>query len=532
MGSKGTGLLSLPPELLRHIANLCLNDDARCTKGPGGLRELDLRPTEENSQYVRRRTICGLRLTSKALYDAASHALVPVLRIGLTDAALARAEEIASNGNISAGVTAIEFILPYAPGNLANSLAAFNAFKTQRMHWLEHECARRMEALGGQVRDYDANSAAHDEEFEAVDDMLDKKSALPDWLIKKQLEEKKELRQLVSAVERWEARWIAWSSEPTATQTQDDDLQAMSDRKLLQRGFERFQKVHKEQHHLLTTGTFAVRAGLIASKLPNLSAVHIKDVDDAIRPGSDGKRTLLSDEGTLAMLAEPESWFPQCVLPYSAESVLPDPTAAALLWDLPITIHRAGIALKTLAVYCYPGSAAVALGPGTGSLAVGTQDDLRQSVSSLETFQFVPIIRWEPSYGGRARRSRHVVDWLGMCVSGARLRHVKISLAAFEDVGKEDRILGTNLNPMPVGDVLRHLTVDCLQSVCIERASLGEDDVVALCSQLGARTMSVSLLEVYLHYGRIRNILHIVQGAVGHEYENRGCSIHLSDRPY
>lgn len=524
-----SGLPALPLELLRHIVGILVVDDARYHhSGPDGLRELDIRPVAENAQYIRRKTICSLRLASKALCEAVSYALVPVLRISLTEASLARAEKLASLGQISSGVTAIEFILPYSPKRIASKLSTFACFHTERIDWLLLEHSDHTVDIDDDREDPDYEIDYHEmynlyqhEDDKILDEQIREEQELQKEELQKKLEIEQERAYADLTHQRWSARRATWIS--SLTKQGQDDSRAVSDLKLLQQGFERFQALHKEQNHLLTTGTFAKRAGWIASKLHNLHSIYIKDVDDTIRQESHTKSytdIFMSDDRVLDILAEPVSWFPQKYWLWGWDEAYSDSTAATLLWDLPISIYRAGTILKKLSIHCYPERKAFQ--PGA-SFIEGTRDELQKSVSSLETFRFNPGARWSCQSQDKLQRSLDFDDWMGACVSSAKLHNLTISLPAFHDEGP---------HALPLSNILRHLSTDCLRSVRIDRTAIIKEDVGVLCSRLGTGTTSVVMEGIYVHDGHIANMLDQVRRRVGYDDDNQECRIELSKEYY
>lgn len=115
------GLLSLPPELIDCIVDY-INDSTVDILNFRTDRHRHFGPHEDEPAI---RNIYRLRLVCKKLCDSASRVFMPVLRIHLNEASLARAEEIVRHPQVVQGVQSIEVVLDYRPDNVANDFATF-----------------------------------------------------------------------------------------------------------------------------------------------------------------------------------------------------------------------------------------------------------------------------------------------------------------------------------------------------------------------------------------------------------------------
>lgn len=117
-------MLSLPVDLLAHVVDLA---------GPSSELEFQFVARRQEEDDIIRQAIWNLRLTNKTLCQAVSHALIPMLRIRLSEPFLSRADEIISRTHIAAGIKGVKLILDYCPDNLVNDLTGFTSFKSSHL---------------------------------------------------------------------------------------------------------------------------------------------------------------------------------------------------------------------------------------------------------------------------------------------------------------------------------------------------------------------------------------------------------------
>lgn len=129
---KKTGLLSLPLELLKQIADDAVDLQSQL-EFPWSWYH-----TGRNFPAARYRRECrkisrNLRLTCKRLHEAASHTLVPLLEVRLDKASLVRANRLSSVPGIAAGIREILVVLNCCPNDVAADLELFRRFRSSEL---------------------------------------------------------------------------------------------------------------------------------------------------------------------------------------------------------------------------------------------------------------------------------------------------------------------------------------------------------------------------------------------------------------
>lgn len=129
------GLLSLPAELLDRIVNHLVDapDELEFTF-TSTQRQTFTFTQDETQPWIR--TVHRLRLVCKRLCDAASRACMPLLRIRLSEASLARAEEILGHPRLSRNIRGVELLLSYCPDNMASDFDTFWTLKVDALSGL------------------------------------------------------------------------------------------------------------------------------------------------------------------------------------------------------------------------------------------------------------------------------------------------------------------------------------------------------------------------------------------------------------
>lgn len=138
-----TNLLSLPMELLRRVVGQLINPNIPPLNWDIHLYWHSLR----TNNAIQGRDIYNLRLVNSTLSNAASHALVPVLSIQLSQASLTRAANLISNPLIAAGIRWIEVGHGHFPENFANDWPEIFEFQVYQLSRHLFEIKRTFEAL-------------------------------------------------------------------------------------------------------------------------------------------------------------------------------------------------------------------------------------------------------------------------------------------------------------------------------------------------------------------------------------------------
>lgn len=458
-----------------------------------------------------RQAICNLRLTSKACNAAASPALVPILRIDLDEASLARAEKITATPSLAATVVGVDLVLGYCSEALANDFKAFAEDKLDRFNQLADTCC----CCPKRLDDFFTSRA--------LSGAFDEDACEQPWYneVGEYNVKPKDVRQ---AGERWEAFKQVWGNGEGIEKRTTMDRKFAAD--ILQKGFQQFKALGQEQHDLVTTGRFATSVARILSQLPRLHGISMRDKDHKWRAlERDGTvYTMLDDDAILKMVAEPVPWS-FYVNPVDDDfddmGYRPQNTVTKLLWDIPIALHRQGVSLRSLSITAFPCAAGFELGePEVGFLG-GTGAEFRDFMSSLESFHFdyfhTAIDELTMPASINIQQQTQMDDFLGACVSSNKLRSLRLDLANFST--HYDR------RYFPMTGVLSHLNTDLLLSVIMHDVAFSEVELRGLLSKLGPSTRNVSL-DYEIKQGEVDNVKDEILAIVGGD---KNCSVHVRE---
>ncbi|CEJ88214.1 hypothetical protein VHEMI04647 [[Torrubiella] hemipterigena] len=512
---------SLPSEILQLVVD-CLVRDSLCANGYVNLPP-SFGPSCVDQKY--RQTICSLRLTNKAWNEAASHALVPIVRIDLNEASLARAEEIASTPSIAAGVLGVDLVLGYCSEELANDSNAFARLKLDRFDSVCSTCPccpkymdRFFEKFPNSILYPGGIGKPEDREDDEEEDEED-----PD------LEgvNPEDVRQ---AKDRWELLNAVWDPSPLVeNQTRIYDKSAAD---MLRKGLEQFQTLSQEQRSLVTSGRFANSIGRILSKFPRLNSIVLRDGDAARRdlPTQETIRTMLDDDEVLKIVAEPLPWafYASRWQGGDVESgYYPQNTVAKLLWDIPIALHRQGVSIRSLSVSSFPCGENFQLGTPEDGFVGGTGAEFRDFMSSLESFDFGYFHGGEHEFfmppSMPERQKNQVAEYLGACVSSHNLRNLNLHLGNFSPPVDTSEPLY-----FPLGKILSHVHTNTLFSVSIEYVTCSVLEFRSLISKLTRSTQAVRFEDFEINHGEVDDPKEEVLEAVGGEHN---CSVYMSTIP-
>lgn len=384
-------MLSLPMETLREIVGHAVHEYQRDSGQVDWAAIIQGRQTVKTQKVISKQTIFNLRLVSKRFYDAASHLLVPVLRIHLDEKSLQRAEEISNVSQVAAGVREVELILPYCPDNLACDLQTFTMFKINQFYYMEETYRNSLTSIGDALEheEYSEMDVELDGELfplseeMASGDNTDVNGSETSWTARQPEQDPIDVMNFIRASKKWNAMREAWEG---AGVPDAQEHKSNADQRILLEGFERFRALHRKQHLLITTGTFATRLGAILSRLSGVESLCFKDETGELANEAEDMhyvKTLLDADKIIENLAEPMPWATACDIDAGPKKIFAMIKAAALLWDVPIALHRAGVRIRKLTIQCFPGDRKFELETATKGFLKGTEVEFRNSLSSL-----------------------------------------------------------------------------------------------------------------------------------------------------
>lgn len=535
-----TTILSLPMETLREIVDYAVDERHTDMKQIDWDAIFDCRKTIKSQRVISMQTVFNLRLISKRFYDAASHLLVPVLRIQLDEASLQRAEEISKVSQVAAGVKEVELILPYCPDNLACDLQTFTKFKIDQFDYMEESSRNSLTAIGDALEheEYLETDEESDEEpfppseEMASDDNTDVSGSETSSTTKQLEQDPINGMNFVCASKKWLAMRAAWED---AIAPDGQELAMDADKRILHEGFERFRALYGKQHHLVTTGTFATRLGAILSRLSGVEWLNFKDeTSDLTDEAKDMRfvKILLDADKIIDNLAEPMRWATACGIDAGPDVIFATIKAAALLWDVPIALHRAGVRFRKLNIQCFPGDRKFELESAANGFLKGTEVEFRNAFSSLDSFHFSPkslsqgvfAIDLEAFTIGQEHQ---IIHYLKLCTSGAQLRDLCISFEHFRcmtmKLNRQDELL------LSLDDVLESMGSTRLNTIQVESASVPQAGILGLCERLGPQTTRVSLTDLNLQIDSWPDVLQALRSAIGPRVAQGKCRFDMAN---
>lgn len=517
--SRHTGLLSLPLEVLIHLVDQLTDARNRLEYHLADRRR-------ETTGYSIRQAICSLRLTNRRLCQAASHALLPVLRIGISRDSLSRAEDILSHPHIASGIKGIEFLIDYCPDNIAGDLFAFTAFKTQQLKALADDCMTDGSGtwLGNHTPEQLDKIA--DILFSILNgDSISKSNLVQSEYLGVSLEKHPDLFSFTQRDASNVDHDLAVRKCSLIREIWDEEIHQMEvisktddpHRQLLREAFQHFQNLHQEQGQLLNTGEVLSRISSICARLRTFQFLVFIDQDfNLISSRHDGRRIQDNDSSTKSNVdSEHESdnaaWdisSASIILNNASISILlssPVPWSAAvsdgnnrvihphiaiaasrLLSDVPSRLHEAGIVLRGLGLRCFPIMANHPFHTPAVELFNRSADI---GLSRLESFYFKPYGATRESFTRHliyqnllTHAEIHTHSYITRCIESPRLRNLGI---IFPSTDVPNYAHG---NYLDVSTGLLRVRASCLENVELESVQVSRAALSNILSRLDRDT--------------------------------------------
>ncbi|KAK3695661.1 hypothetical protein B0T22DRAFT_113990 [Podospora appendiculata] len=514
-GIRALNLLDLPHDILHEIVDVFQHEGA-------------IAPNRiflfHGDSPERVQSVQNLRLTCRAFYELASPLLVPILEVRLDQASLDHADRISRSPLIAAGVRAVRVALQYRPRRLAENVMAFKERRLDELETQEHDCDYYAETwmLGGY--DYDDETVCEQpyrEYKEAIDNY---------WIIRAAWDEER----IAEAKERGEAAY-----EVDAENDEFGEKRKGAEYlRILLEGHERYCQKHEEQHRLASDGSFVNTLAAAMVRMPRASALAFTDVIQDDKEAFFDKPTTLLTPNTEILtrfMESPLEWLDiERVDDEMGEGEF-ELTAAKILTDLPIAIHKAGIRLREMQIGCFPlTNYQMELCPGAGGqqdAANPAWDDFRAACQHLEVCNFGTgnMIQWSVRSEHLPAPQKAIVDaYLGALFSNPRVRHLDVTMMCYVINGRElglgaaeGRYHGSTMLGKTNMPHLKHLTVMFV--------TLDQQALEGFCASLGFELEYVCMFDIVLMGGGSwAGVLDLLRERVAAAVGARGNTVRVS----
>lgn len=403
---------------------------------------------------ARRTTVRNARLVCRLFCALASPLMFPVLRLRASRASLDLADAISRAPRIAAGVRGIVVSLETWSKDEAENIVRF--------------AEARLDDLQGLLR----LSARRDLTVEQRGKALWSMS----WLVA-------EWRVHARAVE---AGKVASGGEALSTRQE-----------ALREGFGEFCRLQKEQHQILTDGSFVGTLGSAVARMGSVGSFLFVDKLPAEEFGDPpGDPMLLSDIRKLSrFVSKPFGWRELG----REEEWAANSVCERLLWELPIALDKAGASPRELKLGVIPHSRDFSMLGQRGADEPGptTWDELSAACQQLEVLEFSGGARYE---GFPEEDLANLDNYLASVLSGCgqHLRLLDLNFHQYVSTFFATGLLSYNADPV-IGALPQELP--CLQTLKLHRVEVGQAELEALCSRIGDRLGHLDLSGVLLHRG-------------------------------
>ncbi|RHZ47420.1 uncharacterized protein CDV56_100478 [Aspergillus thermomutatus] len=483
-------IVDLPADILRKIFDYF--QDPRV--GKQGLINWRSRRRDSDDETVRE-TIRQVRLVCSLFNDLASPLLCPILRVDLDQGSLDKAVELSKSPRIAEGVRAIQVGLQYRPQELVSDCRRFKDYRKQQLGEMARSCDYYAETwmLGG-----------YDSDDETV-------CPLP-------------LRVYREAISNYYRISRSWDRHFTPDESEDVTKSEVDEhQEILLRGYNEYCKKHEEQLQLITTGSFVIALASCISQLPNARALGFTDQVD---PPYDryNPTVVLRDKSLLpGLMSAGLEW--QKIEDFEDVKLTP----ARILFELPISIHKAGTTLRDLYIGPFPCRGSFSLiCPDTLSNPTdpAAWSDLRAACSGL----------WRVSFGGslNCRFIRHehlppgekyyVDQYLGAILCSPDMEDAWMSFNSF---GLNDGRT-TKEGWYDIGPVLGAVKWPRINRLAILSVSSKQDELERFCAGLGHSMRYLQLSSIHLLNGSWAGILDTLDEKVADRFREQKATVYLS----
>ncbi|KAJ6439534.1 BZIP transcription factor [Purpureocillium lavendulum] len=379
------GIFHLPSEILHEIFDYVKSDLSAYPARAYRMLPCS-RPDDRNS----RRDVKSARLTCRLFNEFAGSRLFPSLELDISQTSLDFLDRLSRQPVISKGLRDIDLYLYYHPAEAVEDLNVYVEHPMNVVTMLADRCE------------------------------IDRSGRQPT---------EDEFRELLEAAKVYREIQAAWSAylDAGCYDVMPQDL--FQYQQFLLQCYENCRDQHQEQFRLLSQGTFV--SGLVASlaRIGFSGSISFgNQTFEAFGPLFRAPALILSGMGELRQIMEsPWVWN-------DVERRWPDAcrTPAAVLWELPISLYKAGTVLKGMKISAIPTNQDFRI---LQSSQQGPRDpmweDLRAAVANLKTFR---CTSWLAGYAedGRERdppeNSAFLDILLSALLSSRSLRQVRIEL--------------------------------------------------------------------------------------------------------
>ena len=265
-----------------------------------------------------------------------------------------------------------------------------------------------------------------------------------------------------------------------------------------------YRKRHKEQHRLVTDGSFVEAIARIVAKLPCDVQICFTNIshESSLSQFVEANHSLENDSEMLKYLARPWPWWKiEEDTIVAGSSTLIEPVR--ILTDLPIAIYRQGGSVSSIQIHCFPRYDSCKLLEFEQDAAVQTTiDEFVLAMSRLTSFFLgggcMDFQRKGLTYCS-GWQIACVRDYLNACLSGNNLRHITVDLFYLGYVS--DEVQRSFDDYFSLDGILTGVDGSKLQTLALSNASLSEADHVSLVERVGNHWRSYKLYGIPLSSG-------------------------------
>jgi hypothetical protein len=320
--------------------------------------------TRLKEEKERIKNVQNVRLVCRLFNEFASPHLFPYLQVELQMESLLRAERISKIPHLAKGVHGISVGLQYRPQEMAASLKYFKIRKEQDLIEWYRTC------------DYMTEFEDHENYEKAPDDYKANRQAMDNH------------GEIGMA---WNSESLRHMRKMRKSGSEPYEEYEVYQHILLE-GYEKFQRLHREQFALIMDGTFSRTLAACMARMPQADSLFMTDsMDDRdkyLYSYPDGSIVLNNPDKLADYIVYPCTWdmierFSNRTGHVQPFKLLP----ARLLSQLPIAIHKAGVTLRHLHIARFPSiSNHKLICPGNKGLDDPAWDDFAEACQNLKTF--------------------------------------------------------------------------------------------------------------------------------------------------
>ncbi|KAH8901272.1 hypothetical protein GQ53DRAFT_835137 [Thozetella sp. PMI_491] len=466
-------------------------------------------------------TICNARLSCRLFYEIASPHLIPLLEVQLDQQSLDTAVGLLNNPFIAAGIYEIRLMLQYRPREVADSLEYFAAIRKLDLHVAiadgdYHNGPVAADFQMGSEMELPRSFWSYETTYQCIQDAWDA-------YVKPKDDDSTGGAEGVNRADPTEESGPMHGAEYKERR--------LKYQKILVEGYDEFRRKQLEQDRLLQ-GQFFVNslASAMSSMKHPVSLTFTDEVNSWCIRSREGPVAMLHDPNELSrIIAYPLSWRTiEGLRSGGSTSLLP----ARILSELPIAIHKTGVAIASIHIQCFPRRGGyLHLRPLRQGQVEPRWDELRAVCRQLKLVHFAE----KGDLYDRLSRESHLPDhekasideYLGAMLSGGHLEDILLNMYCMGTSG-DQWTWGPEPESYDLNPVLRAIDSSCLKRIDISTITIDQDDLESFSKQLGDRMESLRLHCIELQNGSWAGTLDILRERVAARCREGRCTVDFS----